>query len=371
VSEAGNYTVTIIENNCPVISNTITIGVTNISAPILTSSGNITACDGGSVIMDAGSGYDSYLWSSGGTSQTETVQQGGTYTVAVSLNGCIVSSDDFEIIASSVNPVEICLVGINSVTNTNEIVWEKPVTNAIESFLIYKESSVANQYDYIGSVDYDQEAIFNDLNSYPAIQSYQYKIAVQDTCGNVTTQSEIHKTIHLTINQGQNDSWNLIWNHYEGFTFGTYNVYRGTDASNLSFLTSLASSNNSYTDFTPPTRNVYYQIEVMPTSPCDPTKALVTSSRSNIISAQTADLYHLDLNEMKVYPNPTNGIVNVVMDEVKGRLMVFNSLGQMVIDNINFNHKEIIDLSSFRSGVYTFVIETENGIERQQIIYSK
>jgi Tfp pilus assembly protein PilX len=47
----------------------------------------IVACNQTSTLLDAGSGGSSYLWSTGATSQTITVNAPGTYSVTVS-NGC-------------------------------------------------------------------------------------------------------------------------------------------------------------------------------------------------------------------------------------------------------------------------------------------
>lgn len=51
-------------------------------------------CPGDSIVLDAGMG-DTYLWSSGGMSQTETVSAGGTYTVTVTntTTGCSNTDD--------------------------------------------------------------------------------------------------------------------------------------------------------------------------------------------------------------------------------------------------------------------------------------
>lgn len=44
---------------------------------------SITICEGESVVLDAGAGYDSYLWSTGDTTQTIEVNEAGSYSVEV------------------------------------------------------------------------------------------------------------------------------------------------------------------------------------------------------------------------------------------------------------------------------------------------
>lgn len=61
--------------------------------PSITASGPLEFCVGGSVNLNAGSGYASYLWNSGSTTQTITVIESGDYwPIVLDGNGCIDSS---------------------------------------------------------------------------------------------------------------------------------------------------------------------------------------------------------------------------------------------------------------------------------------
>ena len=87
VSSAGTYSVTITnQNNC---SATDDIMVSTFAAPVVDLGNDTTICQGNPFVMDAGAGFASYNWSSGGTNQTETVTNFGTYTVNITdANGC-------------------------------------------------------------------------------------------------------------------------------------------------------------------------------------------------------------------------------------------------------------------------------------------
>ena len=106
-----------------------------------------------------------------------------------------------------------------------------------------------------------------------------------DECDGETALSELHKTLHLTINKGLGSSWNLIWTPYEGFEFESYRLYRGTANNNLQLIQTMPSNLTSFTDQNPGDGALFYQIEVvLPESAPVHTKAgAYTSSRSNIV----------------------------------------------------------------------------------------
>ena len=66
--------------SCNAVGNTLTITVNSATAPTIT--GPNTVCAGGTVSIDAGAGYSSYMWSQSGTTQSIIVAP-GTYTVTV------------------------------------------------------------------------------------------------------------------------------------------------------------------------------------------------------------------------------------------------------------------------------------------------
>ncbi|HUM46739.1 MAG TPA: T9SS type A sorting domain-containing protein, partial [Chitinophagales bacterium] len=94
VSSAGNYSVTATDaNGCTAVSAVKTIIVNPLPQPVITSNGAISFCDGGSVILDAGTGYSAYSWSNGKTTQTVSITASGTFTATVTgTNGCSATS---------------------------------------------------------------------------------------------------------------------------------------------------------------------------------------------------------------------------------------------------------------------------------------
>lgn len=82
---AGTYNITYTytnQNGCEGTSTqSVSVGTNPVTS--VTANGPLTFCDGGSVTLTAGAGYDTYLWSNGATTQSIQVQVSGTYTVTV------------------------------------------------------------------------------------------------------------------------------------------------------------------------------------------------------------------------------------------------------------------------------------------------
>lgn len=115
---AGNYTVTVTDiNGCKA---TATAGISDIGGPTptLTITGATSFCDGDSVTLTS-SIADSWLWSSGDTTQSIVVKTSGTYSVAVVVGGCSGTSEDTTItvfanpapVISSSGPISFCQGG--------------------------------------------------------------------------------------------------------------------------------------------------------------------------------------------------------------------------------------------------------------------
>lgn len=94
VTQAGNYSVTVTgTNGCQNTSAQVTVIVNQLPNPTITANGPTEFCEGSNVVLDAGPGYASYLWTSGSQTQTITVTETGDYGVIVlDGNGCVDSS---------------------------------------------------------------------------------------------------------------------------------------------------------------------------------------------------------------------------------------------------------------------------------------
>lgn len=66
----------------------------------------------------------------------------------------------------------------------------------------------------------------------------------------------------------------------------------------------------------------------------------------------------------KIYPNPSDGIINIVSNGTNFSLSVYNAIGQEVISKIRLSlKKETVDLSELSNGVYLLRLKDEQGNE--------
>jgi len=308
------------------------------------------------------------------------------YSVTVSSpNGCTATGNVNVTVRSMAKPV----IGIVSVStsNKNMVVWNKPVSTSIESYYVYRETTVSNVYEKIGIVPYDSLSVFVDNQSAPNVKSNKYKLSIFDRNGQESALSDAHKTMHLTINKGQNNTWNLIWEAYEGFNVSTYNIYRGTAANALSFVDATSGSSTQYSDLSVPAGDVYYQMEVISPNLVSPSKApasiqksknsgnstassLVSynSSRSNVATNVVSGISEFGTENcsIKLYPNP---VLNELRIEYDGETSfeIVNLMGQVVL-NGNLNKSTIVQTSILSSGVYMIKVRTGNSFEYRKII---
>ena len=82
----------------------------------VTVTGNLNFCSGGSVTLDAGIGFSSYLWSNGATTQSITVNSSGTFSVIVN-TPC--GNDTSASAVVNVNPLPAANAGTDDTICTN------------------------------------------------------------------------------------------------------------------------------------------------------------------------------------------------------------------------------------------------------------
>ena len=74
------------------------------------------------------------------------------------------------------------------------------------------------------------------------------------------------------------------------------------------------------------------------------------------------------MHNINIYPNPTNGLININTNENINSISIYNIIGKQVLNTID---KETINISSLEDGIYFIDITTEKGIYTQRIILAK
>jgi hypothetical protein len=356
ITSGGNYQVMITQGICTAISQTLAITeLPAVVIPNLTMIQSNPGCSGGSATITAeGGSFTSYLWSNGANTSSIDVTVSGDYTVTLSDdNGCVATAGPISVNFALQDAVPICLVTVDPTTGSNVIVWEPVTSEVTNAYVIYKETNVADVYAAIGTVDYGSDGIFEDINSNSAVQASRYKLALIDTCDIESSPSSVHKTIHLTSNLGVGNTVNLIWSHYEGFAFGSYNIYRGTTSDDMILLATIASNLNSFTDLLP-LDNGYYMIEVEGVS-CDPSRTIQTST-SNVINYEFVGVEDLTASLISIYPNPATDRVTISSDAaVQGiAYTVHDATGRLVLQGKMSSSTTDIDVSMLQAGLYVW-----------------
>lgn len=301
-------------------------------------------------------------------------QSAGTKTIDITIgnDGCTVDTSVVAIIAPPSITPQICIVTVDSETSKNQIIWNNQSSTA-SAFGIYRETNAANDYSLIDYVDINGGGMqYLDLDSDPTKRSNRYKISVVDTCGVETPLSDYHKTIHLTISRGVGESWNLIWDGYEGFSFSTYRIYRGKSSEAMEFLADVPSNLTSFTDTEAPFGNISYQIEVVKPASCTPSEnrgKFATTTRSNVASEFVTEILE-SKTKVSVSPNPSEGTFTIELTAFPrdGRYEIFDAKGRHVVSGSFKTGNFSVDLSDQAPGIFLMKIITPEKMFSDKII---
>jgi hypothetical protein len=396
IDQNGNYTLTVFNSQgCPKSSSPVQVNYSLQSSilPTITASGPANNCGDVNVTLSASGSFTNYIWSTGQSGNSINVTQGGSYSVTGQSSACDATSLPYNIMGSAAPVPSICMITVDETDNKNVLIWEKPVSLEIDSFLILREDIYTpGVYNIINAQSYVELSEFKDLSSVADERAYSYKLAVMDTCGGVTVHSASQKSMHLDVTQGNSIlSRILTWSEYLGQPqpYTHYLIYRETAPGNLNLLLidSVPNTQTWYIDTTltgiADTARAY-KIGYRINTPC-----VSTRNQNNICSSNvTANKFPeqgLDVGidkitahalNFRIYPNPNNGIFNIVLPEQsitkKLQVVAYTLLGEQVYDQNFTGSKNIsIDLHHLAGGVYFIGLSDEKNSIISRIIISK
>jgi hypothetical protein len=139
VNTAGTYSVQVTNPaGCSANSNVVTISVNPVPVANISANGATSFCSGGSVVLTASAGA-SYLWNTGATTQSITVNSSGTFNVTVTgAGGCNATSAATSVTVNALPTASITASGnttfcagnsvLLSASNGNSYLWSNGAT---------------------------------------------------------------------------------------------------------------------------------------------------------------------------------------------------------------------------------------------------
>ncbi len=358
---AGNYTVTVTDaNGCIGTSAAKTETVVPLPTPVITASGPIQFCDGGSVTLDAGAGYTTYSWSNSKSTQTNNITASGTFTVTVTnSNGCSGTSAPVTVDEWIPPTPVVTIVG--------------PATFCVNNSTTYL-TTLSGPYTYQwikGSTD--QAGATNQNYTPTATASYKVKITDIHSC------SKTSSTVSITANSAPTASINISGSATicAGQT-KTINANTGTgltyqwkrDGNNISGATAasyVAGLAGNYT--------------------CVVTNSNGCSTTSNTITiiVNCKEDEGIATVEYKVewlmYPNPTNNELHIrlnmgSLENAPYEIEIRNMLGSVVWFNRSAFTDHVIaeDLSlndMLAAGVYLVIVNVNDNLYHSEFILTR
>jgi hypothetical protein len=354
-NQSGSYqVVATLDANCSAISLPVSLTeLATLLPPSISMSGNSGNCNSEPTTLTASGNFSSFVWSTGASGSSIEVINSGTYAVTgFDAYNCSAQSAPQDINLALLPPVNVCVVSVDSLTGRNIVVWEKPQTTLIDSFVVFRESVVAEVYEPIGAQSFNDFSTFIDPVANPLAQATRYKLGLVDTCGTLSTTSPFHKTIHLTLNLGVGGTVNLIWSGYEGLSFGSYKIYRGTSPDAMSELVTIQSNLSSYTDLTPPAGTVYYQIGIL-VPLCNPTAFGFAQSRSNVANTGSIGFSEIGGSGIRVFPNPSRGQITIESSSNEnGRFTISDISGRICLSGKLNGQSTAVSVEHLPAGMY-------------------
>lgn len=108
------------------------------------------------------------------------------------------------------------------------------------------------------------------------------------------------------------------------------------------------------------TTNGVYAVRVIAACPSD---------TSNEINGNDVGLGELNFLQAKVFPNPTNGELTIVLKEtVQGVMHLYDAKGNVLMKQAINENETKVSLTSFSAGLYRLVLETDKGFFTQNVV---
>ena len=406
-STAGDYRASVTDVNGCFNYDEVTLVVFTPQVPVITANGSPSICDGETLVLNAGSGFQAYLWSNTTNTQLNTVSQTGSYTVTTTdQNGCEATSTPYNVTVIPLPVVTVFANGPTGICQGNNVTLVMPsgyVTYAWSNGATTNSIVVNQEGDYFGSatnsagcsnitstihvtvypqpqpvivpqgpvtlcfgetVDldagnegYDEYNWFRNLNPLTVHTqintvgiSGSYMVEVIDTngCGSGFTSPPVQVTVLpeliplISISANQDTLYSTAAQTYQWYYNGV-----AVNGANLQWFVPQASGN--------------YAVTVTDNNDCAGTSAIIEYSYTDGINEQVFSYINL-------FPNPGKGRFTLIAEfntVTNANIVIADMLGHRLIPVINLKGvsslKQEISLEDFANGVYFVSIITDEG----------
>jgi len=354
ITAAGTYSVTVTNANGCTGTATKIVTLSSQLTPVITASGPTSFCQGGSVTLTVGS-YSSYNWSNGATGSSITVNSSGSYVVTVSNgSGCT---------GTTMKTVTVTVLPMPSINVTGNLCSSSTVTLAVAAFTTYSWSNGATTQTISVSVGGTYSVTVTNSNGCSGSAS-----------ATVPTSSCVPPGGLLTSNVAGTTA---MANWAPPACYVSYSIRISKHNQNL-WTTYNISPNTHYT-FSALSLNTSYDWQILTycnashtnISAWSPIQIFTTLSHKIDGDNTSSEL----ANGLQVYPNPTDGMLNVLFNADKEEnysLKLMDVTGRMVM-NENYssvegeNHLEL-NLASLAKGIYFIQLQNGEAVLQSKIV---
>jgi hypothetical protein len=283
----------------------------------------------------------------------------GIYPIVITdATGCTVNQS-VEVL-HQVIPNEICMVTVDPLSQYVQIIWNNPTAGQVEGHSVFRYGS--GSPILIGSQDVSIPSILDDLSAIlaPNQSSYQYAIAVDDTCGFQSQLSASHKTILCGVAAVTGSTTMLQWNLYEGAAIDYQRIYRDSQGTNnWQLIDSVDANVTTYIDnafFT----DGLYRVEAKFVTPCTTNGLTFEGSYSNYAAVGSVSLDEEFFN-VQIAPNPAQNYVDIQLESINGSVtyQVMNTAGQVVQSVESSEQKIRMNVSGLPKGMYYLTVQDD------------
>jgi hypothetical protein len=413
VGTAGVYDVVVTGANGCSSTDAITVAEGTVLNPVITANGSTTFCEGQSLTLNGGAGYDSYLWANGGVaSQLLTITTGGTYNLTVTdAFGCTGTASILTVSNPLPNAVivpngstNLCSAGssvtLNAVNTSGNYLWS--ITGEITSTI---EASIAGSYTVTvtdpttgcaatslpvvvtqgtsaapvivasgptefcdgGSVVLSVEPSDEYISYLWVTGSFDPTITVEESGSYWVQVVDANNCINNTL--VNNPTVVTVWDPTPIIVQngGDLQVSNGPFATYQWFRNGNPVPGENGPTFTPSTSGNYY-VQVTDVNGC-------TANSSNIEFTATGTGDENDLFSLNIYPNPNNGQFTIEADlgtSTDVTLVVKDVLGRELMQperiETTTTFRRSFDISHLSNGVYYVHIIGSEGFTVKSVV---